>query len=120
MPATFGDGFCAPRELRSSATLLRLTERLIATPGFYHAGSRSQVALLCSAGAGAHAQPSPACPYQAARRAKGSALLGLALIDRCPRATRGVWGHARREEEANHDRQEGSQAARARSPGPHG
>src|SRR5689334_23029741 len=33
MPATFGDGLVAPRELRSSATLFRLTERLIATGG---------------------------------------------------------------------------------------
>src|SRR5512140_1676134 len=37
MPATFGDGLVPPRELRSSATLLRLTDSDRATAGLYHA-----------------------------------------------------------------------------------
>src|SRR5882757_6972273 len=48
-PATTGDGLAAPRELRSSATLFKLTDRLIATPGSYHARSRGDVAPAADA-----------------------------------------------------------------------
>src|SRR5262249_11692307 len=43
---TSGAGLAAPRELRNSATLLRLTDKLIATAASYHAPSTLRGALI--------------------------------------------------------------------------
>src|SRR5205807_654056 len=63
VPASFGDGFVPPRELRSSATLLRFTDRLIATAASYHVAA-STLSWPCErraarAGAGNCGPPSP-------------------------------------------------------------